>query len=288
MKTIEFDKKTYKAAEHWGELTPAQYQQLIMCHRLEATGSFETLDYQAAACQIWLGMSPKVWANLVLAPWQWGQLRGQFGWLFKTRPEGKPPIDSFYHKGVNYHLPNDEFSDTSAAELAMANMAYVAFAHPDEPDTTALDRLVATFCRPRRKDWRKFRKSTDWNGDVREVYTEQRTMDRAKALSGLDLNTKLLVLDYFERMNEQFLSSYGELFGGTGSQREPRYGDGRGWVMLLKNVAKEGHFGDFDKVCSTPAHLLFATLLDDLLDNQEQADRNAGPSAQNTPNHEDY
>lgn len=286
MKTIEFEKKTYQVAEHWVELTPEQYTKLIMCHRLEANGSFETLDHQAAACQIWLGMSPKLWAKLVLAPWQWGQIRQQFNWLFTTRPEGKPPISSFLHKGVNYHLPNDGFSDTSAVELAMANMAYVAFAHPADPDTTALDRLVATFCRPRRADWRKFKKSTDWNGDVREVYTEQRMMDRAKALSGLDLNTKLLVLDYFERMNEQFLASYGELFGGAGAQREPRYADGRGWLMLLKNVAKEGHFGDFDKVCSTPAHLLFATLLDDLLDNQEQAE--SAQNAQNSPSHEDY
>ena len=69
-------------------------------------------------------------------------------------------------------------------------------------------------------------------------------------------------------MNDQFLREYGELFG-TGS-KDVRYDDGRGWLMLLKNVAKQGHFGDFDKVCGQPAHLLFATLLDDLLDQQEQ------------------
>ncbi|GAB3886109.1 hypothetical protein [Spirosoma agri] len=276
MKTIEFGSKTYRVAENWSELTPDQYKELIMCPRLKADGSFETLDNEAAACRAWLGMSPKVWANLQLAHWQWGQLRSQFGWLFTTKPEGKPPVSSFVHKGpgrraVNFHLPADGFADTTAVELSFANMAYLNFANPQEPTPEALDQLIATLCRPRRADWRKFQKSNNWNGDVREPFNESRMVARAKDLASLDVSLKLVVLDYFERMNNQFLEQYGELFG---SDRQPRYGDGRGWVMLLKNVAKESHFGDFDKVCQTPAHLLFASMLDDLLDAQD-AEENA-------------
>jgi hypothetical protein len=275
MNTLEFNNSTYKVAQNWSELTPEQYLLLIMCPRLEADGSYDTLDNEAAACRVWLGMSPKKWAALELAHWQWGQLRQLFGWLFTTRPQGKPPIDTFSQKGVNYHLPAADFSDTTAVELAFVNMAYVEFASPvDEanPDDTklkqqALDRLIATLCRPRRADWRKFQKSADWNGDVREPFSETRMVERAKALAGVDLNMKLLILDYFERSNNDFLENYGELFG---ADKQPRYDDGRGWLMLLKNVAKEGHFGDFDKVCQQPAHLLFASLLDDLLDRQEQ------------------
>ncbi|MVM36476.1 hypothetical protein GO730_00440 [Spirosoma sp. HMF3257] len=280
MKTIEFGTKTYQVAESWAELTPEQYKQLIMCPRLESNrsagaGSFETIENEAAACRVWLGMSPKVWKNLVLTPWQWGQLRQQCAWLFTSKPEGKPPLDTFVHQGVNYHLPAANFTDSTAVDIAFANMAFVEFAHPDEPTPEALDRLIAILCRPRRTDWRKFQKSLDWNGDVREEFNEQRMAERAKALATLDIQTKLIILDYFERTNHEFLEQYGELFGGS---REPRYGDGRGWIMLLKNVAKEGHFGDFDKVCKTPAHLLFATLLDDLLDQQERTDKTPTPN----------
>lgn len=282
MKTISIGAKTYRVATDWSELTPDQYRHLIACPRLNSP-DHRTLDNEAAACLTWLGMSRKVWAALILAPWQWGQLRKQFAWLFETKPTGKPPMSCFIHKGQHYHLPNDAFSDTSAVEVAMANMAYVAFANPDTPDSLALDRLMATLCRPRRADWRKFQRSREWNGDIREEYTEQRMMDRAKSLADVDMTTKLIMLDYFERMNAEFLANYGELFGGPGGGQEPRYYDGRGWLMLLKNVAKEGHFGDFDKVCSTPAHLLFATLLDDMLDRQEQAENSPTP-----PSHEDY
>ena len=281
MKTISIGRKNYQVATNWSELKKEQYLSLIACPRLNSL-EYRTLDNEAAACLAWLGMSRNVWNALVLSPWQWGQLRREFAWLFETKPVGKPPISCFIHKGQHYHLPNDGFSDTSAIEVAMANMAYVAFANPDDPDPQAIDRLIATLCRPRRPDWRKFQRSREWNGDVREEYTEQRMMDAAKRLADLDMTTKLVVLDYFERMNAQFLANYGELFGG-GQHQEPRYGNGLGWVMLLKNVAKEGHFGDFDKVCSTPAHLLFATLLDDVLDQQDQAEKNRNPST-----HENY
>lgn len=276
MKTIEFGRKTYRVAENWSELTPAQHVQLIMCPRLVADGPYETVDNQAAACRAWLGMSSQVWANLTLTPWQWGQLRQQFAWLFTTVPTGKPPIASFFHAGINYHLPAENFQDTSAAELAQANMAYLEFARPlDEGELTtekehALGQLIATLCRPRRRDWRKFQRSADWNGDVREPFNQARMEQHAKGLASLDLNMKLVILDYFERTNNAFLADYGELFGGN---KEPRYGDGRGWLMLLKNVAKEGHFGTFEHVCTTPAHLLFAALLDDLLDQQEAQEK---------------
>ncbi|CCH00317.1 hypothetical protein FAES_2308 [Fibrella aestuarina BUZ 2] len=277
MKTIEFGSKAYRVAENWAELTTEQYVQLILCPRLKADGSFDTVEHQAAACRVWLGMSPRVWRDLIITPWQWGQLRQQFAWLFNTAPEGKPPLMSFECGGVNYHLPAADMADTTGADLAAANMAYLEFAAPPEDGVTdvdsktkALNQLVAILCRPRRKDWRKFMNSDEWNGDVREPFNEARAQAHAEQLDKLPLNLKMLVLDYFERSNNAFLALYGELFG---KSREPRYQDGRGWVMLLKNVAKDGHFGDYEKVCTMPAHLLFASLLDDLLNQQEAQER---------------
>ena len=65
-----------------------------------------------------------------------------------------------------------------------------------------------------------------------------------------------------------FLRNYDRIFGGSATE-EPRYPDGRGWIMLLKNVAKESHFGDFDRVCRQPAHLVWAAMLDDVLNAEE-------------------
>jgi hypothetical protein len=265
MKTIHLGKSTYQVAENWTELTPDQLLHLIVCPRLKDS---RTTENEAAACQIWLTISPKKWRKTVLAPFQWGALVKQFEWLFTTRPTGKP-IRSFFHEGLNYHLPADDFADTDAIDLAYANMAYLEFSRPDETDRSALDRLIATLCRPMRTDWRGFQKSGAWDGDLREEFNEQLMLERARSLATLELNAKVLMLDYFERMNETFLREFGEIFGGTG---EPRYQDGRGWIMLLKNVAKSGTFGTFDQVCHTPATLLFAAVLDDVLQQQEEQD----------------
>lgn len=267
MKTISLGNSDYKVAENWNELTPLQRQFLIVCPYLGKEG--RTLDNEAAAFRIWLGMSMPKFLSLQLAPWQWGALLKEFVWLFETRPEGKP-FDSFHHQGVNYHLFAPDYADTSALELAVANIHYLDFAHPEEPSQTGLDKLIATLCRPRRHDWRKFRHSPDWDGDIREEFNEQRMIEHAQRLKTLDLNIKLQVLCYFEQTNNAFLTEYGEMFGSDG---QPRYGDGRGWVMLLKNVAKNGAFGDFVNVGRTDAHLLFASLLDDVIDHKEEAAR---------------
>lgn len=263
MKTIHIGKSTYPVAENWTELSPAQLRHLIVCPRLK---DVRTTENEAAACQIWLNISPKKWRKTVLAPFQWGALVKQFEWVFTTRPTGQP-VRSFHHEGINYHLPADDFADTDAIDLAYANMAYLEFSRPDETDLTALDRLIATLCRPLRTDWRAFQQSPGWDGDRREPFNEQLMLERARSLATLTLNAKILILDYFERMNDAFLAEYGEIFGGTG---EPRYGDGRGWIMLLKNVARQGTFGTFEQVCHTPANLLFASVLDDVLQQQEE------------------
>ena len=263
MKTIHIGKSTYKVAENWSELTPEQVLNLIVCTRLK---DCRTTDSEAAACRIWLNISPKKWRKMVLAHYQWGALVKAFDWLFTTRPTGQP-LRSFFHEGINYHLPADDFADTDAIDLAYANMAYLEFSQPDNSDLSALDRLIATLCRPMRPDWRQFKMSPHWDGDLREEFNEQLMIDRAQSLARLELNAKILILDYFERMNEAFLTEFGEIFGGTG---EPRYGDGRGWIMMLKNVARQGTFGNFDQVCRTPASLLFASVLDDVLQQQEE------------------
>lgn len=256
----------YKAASRWEELSDRQRLALIPFSRLAEKD--RTLDVQKTACRLWLGVSGKQWVLWRLATWQWHQLKKQFGWIFTTRPTGKP-ADHFEHNGVRYILPEDHFATATALEVALCNMAFLAFADPAQPDPKALDQLIAILCRPERPDLAEFRQSADWNGDRREVWNETRMQERATALAGLALPVKVSVLDYFERMNNNFLDAYSELFGG---HAEPRYGDGRGWIMMLKNVAKENTFGNFDAVCAQPVNLVWAALLDDVITQREEAE----------------
>lgn len=268
MNVIVYQEKAYRAPEGWPECTPEQWGSLAAFARLPQ--SERTDDVVQLAAQVWLTMAPRDWAAWTLDAPQWEAVQARFAWIWE--PPTSRPFESFVHEGETYFVFDENFSDTRALDLTMALMDYLAFAHPTEPDVSAYERILATLCRPARGDLERFRLSDDWDGDLREPYNELRAADRALKLTSLPGPIKLALFEYFERSANEFLENYERLFGGGGGE-EPRYPDGRGWLMLLKNVAKEGHFGDFDRVGRQPAHLVYAALLDDVLTQEETANQ---------------
>jgi len=151
----------YKAAQNWGELTDQQRLALIPFSRLAEKD--RTLDVEKLACRLWLGVSPQRWLQWRLSTWQWFELKKQFSWIFTTRPVGKP-ADYFDFQGVRYILPEDQFATATALEVALSNMAFLAFADPDQPNPDALEQSsFAILCRPARPDLETFQASVDWN-----------------------------------------------------------------------------------------------------------------------------
>ena len=262
MTEIEYRGKTYKAPSSWQECPPAHSVQLIPFSRVPVAQLTE--EIRMLACQLWLRVHPKTWARWRISRPQWELLQAEFDWIFT--PPTERPFGYLEHQGTRYLLPEENFGNCTALEVCMAFMEYASFAHPEEPEPAALDRLITTLCRPVRKDLKAYKLSADWNDDEREPYNEARSLQRAASLASLPLEWKVAVLTYFEQTANVFLRQYGAMFGGDS---EPRYGDGRGWIMLLKNIAKEGHFGNFDIVCRQPVHLVFAAALDDTITAEE-------------------
>lgn len=270
-KKIKFVNKgksnTFLVPENWEDCKPDQLRKLAPFNMLRE--ELRNRQIWEHVVQIMLRCKPNFWKKLVLSLEEWHWLKEQCKWVFEV-PLQQQPFMFFTVRGVNYHLPAPAYGNTSALELALANIAFTEYAHPDEPQKAALDQLIFILCRPERKNLKKFRASNDWNGDVREPFNEAKMLDRSRSVAkGLPLDDKIAILNYFVQMNNGFLEMYPEFFGKSGGKKEPRYKDGRGWVLMLKNVAKEGGFGDFDKVCQMPAHLLWASLLDDFITNEE-------------------
>lgn len=262
---LTFGRSKYTAPAAWHECTHEQWVALVPFCLLQPDE--RTDDVEMEACRVWVGVSVRQWERWSMARWQWGVLRKQFAWIFE-KPTIRPFV-SFFHQGTEYLTAKPDFADSSALDVAWANLKFTDFAHPTEPRPEALDELVATLCRPRREDLAAFRQSRDWNGDERQPFNEQRVSEWAAALKTMPFGVKAAVLVYFEHEMKGFLETYGELFGSP-TRAEPRYAGGTGWVMMLKNVAKEGHFGPFDAVCRQPAHLVWAAALDDVLDKKDQ------------------
>ena len=262
MDILKYDRKSYQAPAGWTECEPDMICKLIVFSRLQAKDITDSI-YEMAV-QILFSIPAKAWAKWTMNAAEWQMLKDQIQWVF-TAPADRPFL-SFEHEDLIYLLPEENFSDTTALELSMAFIAYTDFVDPDEPDLTALPRLISTLCRPQRRDLKAFRETEAWNGDDREAFNEARMIKRAESLAKLEMPMQIVLLSYFEQQAKMFLEQYQQLFGGSS---EPRYADARGWIMLLKNIAKEGHFGDFDNVGKQYAHLVYAAALDDTITAEE-------------------
>ncbi|RAJ94201.1 hypothetical protein LX87_04086 [Larkinella arboricola] len=263
MKKVKIDGVSQLIPERWEECTEEQIQQLLPL-QLVVLNEQEPQSrgrLKNAALRVLFPMVKKFEKDLLPEQlWALGQLTR---WIWEKRLTHKP-FESFEFEGVDYLLPDDNFSNTTAIEIAMANIHYLAYTRPENPNPRAVLQLVTTLCRPVRKDLKSFRKSADWNGDAREEYNTILADERAGRMTTLGLGVVMGVLQYFEAMNSRFVSMYREVYepDPDAADLPPLYAGGEGLVTTLMEIAKTGTFGDFDKVCKQNGHTVWLFLKD--------------------------
>ncbi|WP_138993966.1 hypothetical protein [Larkinella sp. C7] len=266
MKTVTIEKNRYSVPERWEECTEEQIQQLLPFQLIdlkEQEPEYRGL-LKSLALEVLLPVVKTIRNVLDHEPlWRLGQLTR---WIWEQRISHKPFV-SFEFEGVNYLLPDDNYSNTTSIEIAMANIHYMAYSRPKDPDPNALLQLVATLCRPARSDLKRWRKSADWNGDAREEYNTILADERADRMKGLSLGVVMGVLQYFEAMNARFMELYPEVYEADPNAPDlpPLYANGEGLVTTFMDIAKTGVFGDFDKVCKQNGHTVWLFMRDNNL-----------------------
>jgi hypothetical protein len=171
----------------------------------------------------------------------------------------KQPFEYFDFKGVRYFLPAENFANTSGIEWAMAMILYTSFGRSEMPNGDAIYELVTTLCRPAREDAEAFKKSTKWNGDVREEYNSILASERALAMKeGLEWGVVIGVKDFFESMLTKFAKKYEILF--DQSDLKPLFNGGEGCIAMLEDVAEANIFGNIEKVYETNIDTIYLYL----------------------------
>lgn len=277
MKKVQIDKVEFE----W----PESYQELDFSTRVEvaklATGltAFSGADSVLVWREIFRQICMATWRNrqrsfrkwwwrLQVSYEQFEELRQLTIWV-NEKPQGQP-FDYFDYMGERYYVLPERFENVSAAEWVECIMDFIALGS-GEDSSTSLDILISNFCRPQREDLQDFKRSDKWNGDIREVYNRQKALERAKLLRNLDSGIKIQLLWWYEAQITSFFEEFEDLFKGGGG--EPRYPDGRGYLVLLKNVAKQAYMGNFEAVCNTEVITVFAMLTDEVYDAQEMEER---------------
>lgn len=205
----------------------------------------------------------------VLTKWQKTQVMCLIRWAFSARVE-KKPFESFAVKepqgiaALLMYLPAEDYQDTSAIEWALLNIYYLAYTKPSNPankrqNSEFFFKIVALLCRPQRVDLVEFRKNPKaWNGDVREPFNGALADEREEVLRNVPFGILLAVFQYWEKMNNDFVTRNEELF--NGADGKPLFQNGEGCLSMLEDVAEEGTMGDLDKVHDSNVVNLFIYL----------------------------
>ncbi|OIN61165.1 hypothetical protein [Arsenicibacter rosenii] len=257
MKKFWISEREYHVADSWQECTPEQLKNGLL---LQLSASVEKHELRKAHYTV---MMLRILSDCQVK--QLSQLNGEqlyrlkklVKWAFET-PVTSQPFGHFTLNGKDYLLPAEGFANTSAIELAMANIYYLQFAKGHKE---AALKLVATLCRPQRTDIKSFRRSVKWNGDAREEYNSVLADERAAEFSKLHFGVVIAVVQYFESLNRSFLERYGEVFGGDPEEKAPPlYKNGEGWLTCLEQVAELGTHGQFQQVCAENCHTIWLYL----------------------------
>lgn len=269
MKRIWIEEIEYQVPQAWEECTPDQISDGMMLSLY-----IQETENKKKLAHFWVGLLKVMLKDVPeeifyrLSGQQVYELRPMIQWAVKERIT-KKPFDYFEHKGIKYYLPSENFSDTSCIEMAMASIYYLAYTRQEKRDLDAVLLIIATLCRPQRRDINQFKLSRDWNGDVREEFNT--ILIEARSFKTVPIGTIMAVLQYYEHMQDKFSQRYKDDYAPDDSDSPALFPNGDGILALLEEVAESGTHGTFRDVCSTNAHTIFMYIRHKLVINRARA-----------------
>ena len=98
--------------------------------------------------------------------------------------------------------------------------------------------------RPKRTDLNSFKKSSNWNGDIREEFNAEKCKARLKQIKEIPLEILVANYLYFSSVREQRFKILRYLFAETESKIHM---DDRGWAGSMLQLSHSGVFGNFEQ-----------------------------------------
>lgn len=257
MHTFRLDGRPHHVPATWAEVTPAQF------FAAAPPLGTDSVAARVAVLRAWCPqLRPKDLRRLT--PDQLWDVASLVGWAWSQEIDTSG-VTEFTHRGLTYCLPEPHLLDAEVIEYAMARIYFQQFAHPQRPQSAALDQLVATLCRPQRADYKKVSTDPLWDGMRRERYNAKLAEVRAEALADAPVGVKIVVLHHFLAAQRFIHRNYKEVFkkaeAPTGpAAARPRHSDGTELLELLASLAERGLYGTYEHVAHTSLHTILFNL----------------------------
>lgn len=245
MTIIEINKRLWPFPESWNELTPRQALQVmkVIC------GGYTTGQMYLQFIRILSGCG---WFNFLRERMD---KKAEYFYLCEFLISESSLTKNLLPVYRGLHGPADNFDNLRMNEYAFAQNYFEAVR--DAQELGALDKLVATLYRP---------EGGEVDMDVRRPFKEGEMLQRAAWVKQWPQYVKELVFVWYEGCLAQLVKDNSDLFNGASGQPALH-----GIVSVMRNVAKEGTYGDFEKV----ERLHIKMLMIELRESKAEAERDA-------------
>jgi hypothetical protein len=244
--------------EKWDDIKPEQW--LLVSPYLISDSTANRIDTLKAfvpykAKDFFFALKPKQLTDLVqLLDWMYDV----DNW-FDT-----PYISSFEMEGETYLLPAKYLAYSTVIEYTFADKFFEQIM---AGDSTKLDNLILSLCRPKRQDAYDL---TTWDGDDRERFNPVLIEYRLEGMKKVDYRMKCFFLLFFIGCKKTLGARYSPLFvEREESEAKPKGIPNFGWVGIIWDLA--GNITNEEKVQYSNLHNVMAYLCKKHYDNEELA-----------------
>ncbi len=238
MTIIEINKKLWPFPEKWDELSPGQciaVMQVLCCGYNTAQARLQFIRI-LSGCGWWhyirqssrRGGMQKIEEQLYLCDF-----------LFAHPQRTINPLPVY-----DYLIgPDDDFNNLLMGEFAYAQDYYEKY-QENSQDMEALNSLCATLYRPAMRMETKYGAAGAFiPDDFRQPFTEAGMKFRKKQVAKWPFHIRELIFFWYSGCLKKLTADNADVF--SGGDGEPAL---HGIVSIMRNVAKEGTYGDFNKV----------------------------------------
>lgn len=256
MKQLKITTATYTAVHllptSYSEL---DYDQLITICYLYKDHLFELTNKQKKAMKIALfGLicRPVVPLEAVknIPATVWVDLLPCLEWIFETPVFKEWPLPYLSPKNTKLKAPVEMLRTSSFWEMASMDDAFTMASNKKSVDHMFL--IITILFRPERDKIKEFKKSVDWNGDVRELFNDFKAKKLAQEIrkpkhkKNFPTELAVAVFLYSKSFHENnLIKKFENLFPAPG-KKEVRVGNNYGWPGIILEMSNT-KFGNLEE-----------------------------------------